>query len=376
MVIDACSFHDWTSVKEVAEYLPEGWRQLALRPGDKGGPLSFRSPRLYTNPTGSKDREVAPTAEEDAAANLIANLLDSGRTDRVVLGFDDGLLNTAYPHDYAAQVAVRATNDWNLERWLSRDDRLFGMVLISTSIPEAAAAEIRRVGKDDRIVAVAMGASVLDKTFGNPIYHPVYEAAVEMGLPLVIQTGCENFANHLLPPTAGGLPQTYGEYYALNNQAIETHLSRMVFHGIFERFPSLKVLAIGGGVSWVPSQIWKMDFGFKTTWAETPWLRRPPSEYFREHVRVSTYQIEHPEPPSRLVKALSTVPWIDEVLLYASGYPNWDWGRADAVGSLLPGDWRGNVLERNAIDFFRWPGKPQMSPRPGISPQAMSDVPV
>jgi hypothetical protein len=370
-MIDACAFHDWISIEEVIDYMPKGWQQLALRPGSLAGPLLFRDGRLYTNPLGSRDGDVRKENESNFDA-FVRNLLEDEGTDRVVLGYDDAILNTAYPHLYAAQVAVRATNDWTVDRWLSADNQLYGMVLVSTAIPDMAAAEIRRVGANERMVAVALGASALDKTFGHPVYKPIYEACDELSLPVVIQAGLENFGSHLMPPVAGGLPATYSEYYALNYQAVETHVSRMVMHGVFEQHPNLKVLVVGGGASWVPSLLWKMDFSHNTVGpGEAPWLRRPPSEYFREHVRVSTYQLERSPKPESLIKALGTVPWFSSVLLYASGYPSWDRNHRAGIAERLPAGWHEAVFDRNAMGFFRWPDEPRSTSVVGKSSEDM-----
>ena len=52
-------------------------------------------------------------------------------------------------------------------------------------------AEIRRAGAHERMVGIALGANGLGLPFGHPAYHPIYEAASEMKLPILIQVGLD-----------------------------------------------------------------------------------------------------------------------------------------------------------------------------------------
>src|SRR5260221_945399 len=178
---------------------------VVTRPGDLGGPVQVKGQWLYEHP---RDRRLAGEPGRLAVdfETLKVQVLDGGDLDRVVLGYDDGLLGTAYPSRYAAAAMVRAANDWTVEQWLSRDPRLFGLVLVSTEQPEVAAAEIRRVGANERMVGVALGANTLGRLFGDPIYSPIHQAAAEIGLPLVIQMGADAATDLAVRPVAGGFP--------------------------------------------------------------------------------------------------------------------------------------------------------------------------
>ena len=96
-----------------------------------------------------------------------------------------------------------------MDAWLARDERLYGLILVSGAMADVAAEEIRRLGRNERMVGVAMGANVLNLTFGHPAYHPIYRAAADQGLPVVIQVGSDLPASLLTPPVAGGHASTY-----------------------------------------------------------------------------------------------------------------------------------------------------------------------
>jgi hypothetical protein len=299
-------------------------------------------------PTGGAGTDVA---------TLIADLFDRGKRDRVVLSCSEGLYCTANSNHYVARAATSAANDWTVDRWLGRDPRLFGLILVSAAMPEQAAEEIRRLASVDQMVGVALGVNALSQPFGHPIYHPIYRAAAEASLPIVLQVGCDSPANLLTLPVAGGLPTTFGEYKAMIAQPAMSHLGSLILQGVFEMFPALRILVVGAGVSWIPGFLWRHDYYYKIEADAAPWLQRAPSEYFRSNIRVATYPLEKPREPSRLGDALMTVPWLDEVLMYASGYPAYDWQDLDTIADRVPSEWMERVERTNALKFYRWPGR-------------------
>jgi predicted TIM-barrel fold metal-dependent hydrolase len=271
-----------------------------------------------------------------------------------VLGYDDALLTTAFTNLHAARAMVRAANDWTAQEWLARDPRLHGLIMVQSSVPEEAAAEIRRVGEDERMVGVALGANGLSTPFGHLVYHPIYAAACELDLPLVLQVG-DSATTATSPPVAGGLPSTYGEYRALGMHAHMSHVATMIIQGVFERFPTLRLVLVGGGASWLPGYLWRLNYWHKAAQQSAPWLTRLPSDYFRDHIWVTTYQLEVSPAPERLATVLGTLPWIDRNLLYASGYPNRDAAEPSEVAARLPEAWHAGVFAGNAEACFRWP---------------------
>ena len=191
-VIDSCVFHEWASTSVLAPYMPANWAHILDQPM-----TSVKTQRPYFNPLGvtaqsaSTDGAVIPVLESPATSldRLRERILVDTPRERVVLSYDDGLMSTTFPAHYVARTVVQAANDWTAEEWLAGDERLYGLIMISTMLPADAAAEIRRSGVNERMVGIAMGGNGLSRPFGHPVYHPIYEAAVELGLPLVLQMG-------------------------------------------------------------------------------------------------------------------------------------------------------------------------------------------
>jgi predicted TIM-barrel fold metal-dependent hydrolase len=369
-VIDACAFHDWGGSPALVPYMPSGWGELITRTGDLLGPMNIKADWLFDHPFGGKADGTAPEEGPPGSdpALLVAQAIEARGVDRLVLGYHDGLLSSGYPAPFTAREAVRAANDWTVDQWLGRDDRLYAHILVVSSQPDEAAEEIRRLGGNDRFVAVALGANGLGRPFGHPVYNPIYAAAAELGLPIVLQAGCDAMADVPGAPTAVGLPATYAEYNVLSAQSLLAHVTSMIMAGVFDLYPDLQLLLVGGGAAWVPSFLWRLDFNVKfTRRLEAPWMQMTSTEYFTKHVRLGTYSLESPPQPERLAKVLRTIPEVESMLLYTSGYPNADGEGPDTIAARLPEEWHGRVFHDNALEFYRWPGDAATGRRPAAT---------
>ena len=103
---------------------------------------------------------------------------------------------------------------------------------------------------------------------------------------------------------------------------MQNTLTSLVFEGVFERFPKLKVVLIEGGFAWAPALCWRMDKHWERMREETPHVKRPPSEYVREHVWFTTQPIEEPDDPQHLAEVIDWLGW--DRLMFSTDYPHWD----------------------------------------------------
>ena len=103
---------------------------------------------------------------------------------------------------------------------------------------------------------------------------------------------------------------------------MQNTLTSLVFEGVFERFPKLKVVLIEGGFAWAPALCWRMDKHWERMREEVPHLKRPPSEYVREHVWFTTQPIEEPDHPQHLAEVIDWLGW--DRLMFSTDYPHWD----------------------------------------------------
>ena len=250
--------------------------------------------------------------------------------------------------DYAAAYC-RAFNDWTLEQWVATDSRFRASIHIAPQDPELAAAEIRRLGERPEFVQVMMPAGAR-LPFGNRFYHPIYAACHEMGLPVCVHFGAEG-AGISAPPTAAGHPTYYLEMRMARPQIAMAHVVSLICEGVFEKFPKLKFLFIEHDFFWAPGLMWHMDGDWKSVRDYTPWVKRLPSEYMREHIRFGSQPM--PNTPTKADLQI-LLDWLhaDEVLVFASDYPHWDWDEPSSVLAGFDPNLRRRVMAGNARELY------------------------
>jgi predicted TIM-barrel fold metal-dependent hydrolase len=354
-VIDAEVHHQWPSQRELVDYLPSEW-QAYLRPMDGYEVQLFPISATYSNPSGDyvSNAEGGPPSSDWNA--LERRVLSQRQLERAILSPDEATWTSVMLNKRLACHVAQAINDWCIDRWLNGGDkRLYSLVTVPNQWPEAAAAEIRRVGRHPRMVGVAMGANGLGVGFGHPAYQPIYEAAMESDLPIVIRADCEASPNTYTHPSGGGIPATYSEYRVLKFQSLASHLTNFISEGTFDRFTTLKLLVTGAGATWISTLMWKLDYKFEQQGREIAWVRKSPSAHFHDRVKVGSNPLNLQAGADRLRNLLESTPHLEDMLCYCGGYPYWDFDRAEDVAMTIPESWREKVLYSNARSLFRWP---------------------
>jgi len=366
VITDALAHVQWSSQLELMEHMTEGWREFLGRPGsfhgEGGGVMSALPVHKYQHPEGDYLSDSWPEPGGPPGSDPATLLAQT--QGRVVLSPQSGILVPSIPNHYLAVEVARAANDWLAARWLGADERLFGLVVVPNQLPEEAAAEIRRAGANPRMVGVLMGGNGLNKPFGHPAYHPIYAAAAELDLAVVIHGGGDATPEVITHTAAGGLPATWVEYRVLRAQPVITHLVSLIGQGVFEKFPGLRVLIAGIGVQWLPSIFWRFDVNWKSFRREAPWVTEAPSAYLRSHVRVGTWPLDRGPNPAAFRRHLDAFGGVGDLLCFASGYPERESDSLAAVESVIPAEWRQRVVESNSQWLYRWPGTSRDVPGP------------
>jgi predicted TIM-barrel fold metal-dependent hydrolase len=125
----------------------------------------------------------------------------------------------------------------------------------------------------------------------------------------------------------------------------------LVCEGVFEKFPSLRFVGIEGGLAWLPHLMWRMDKNYKALRDTTPWLKRLPSEYIVEHVRLTTQPIEEPGRRDELAQVLAMMS-AEKTVLFSSDYPHWDNDDPNRVLRRLSPDVRARILGGTAAELY------------------------
>ena len=131
--------------------------------------------------------------------------------------------------------------------------RFLGLGTIPMQDADLAIKELERCIKDIGLIGVQLGSNVNGKNLDDEILFPVFEAASDMSAAIFIHPwdvmGKENMEKYWLPWLVGMPAET--------SRAI----CSMIFGGVFERLPNLRVaFAHGGGA--FPSTIGRVQHGF------------------------------------------------------------------------------------------------------------------
>jgi uncharacterized protein len=368
-VVDVDLHHQIADWYEVVPFMPAGMRHRVRSPG--GPPFGNHGYRKVGSGVGE-----APLPPKNGSGPrhpatdpkwVRAAYLEARGVERAILTGQLFHLGVQANPDLAAAVA-RGVNDWTLETWVRPHDCFKGSILVAQQDPSQAAAEIDRLGDDPGMVQVLMG-SASEAPLGRRFYHPIYEACVRHGLPLALHLGGEG-AELAPAASAAGHPSTYVEWYADLPQSYMAHLTSMVTEGVFETFPTLKVVLYEGGVFWLPHLLWRLDKNWKGHRAETPWVTRAPSEYILAAVSLTTYPLEL-APKGRLHQLWEMIDG-DRRLLFSGNYPAWELGDPFEMVEPVPASARERVMADNALELYgaRLLASNRAGPAPAATPPA------
>jgi len=350
-MIDCDVHNDWVSAEVLLPYLDPYYRDYLQRgelPGPRGAFPHAHRPWLHPEGYMRTDLRASNGGSVGSDYQLIKEqLLDKYHMDYVVLTGEEGVEISTLANPYYASALAKAHNDYTIAEWLSRDKRLKGSLLVAPQDPHAAAQEIRRTGQHPDLVQVLV-SSGSQRPYGDPFYHPIWEAAAELDLPIAIHLGSASGVN--VGVMGAGAPTFYWEAHSLYCVHGLGHVASLIAHGVFEKWPNLTFILVECGVAWLPGILWRLDNDYRALRKETPWLKRLPSEYARDHIRLTTQPLENPKDKHHLWNLLETIDG-QHTLLFATDYPHWDFDDPTTVN--IPSEWKDDVMDANARRVYR-----------------------
>jgi predicted TIM-barrel fold metal-dependent hydrolase len=304
--------------RDLDPYLSERWRKHIAEYGKishRGYALRNMYPRFMPN---TARRDAWPPDGGPPGSDLDFMRQQHLDAHDIEFGILEPLMESNLVRNLELSAALcSAINDWQLETLTDKEPRLRSSIQIPFEDPKAAVAEIDRRAPDTPFAQIQLTSSS-NEPIGRPRYWPIFEAAAHYNLPIGMHVGGENAH----APSSSGWPSFYVEDHHRLVHTMQTQATSMVLEGVFERFPSVKVIVIEGGFAWLPTLAWRLDAHWRKMRSEVPHLKRPPSEYMRSNLLVSTQPMEEPSDPAHLRKTLE---WIGfDRLVLATDYPHWD----------------------------------------------------
>jgi predicted TIM-barrel fold metal-dependent hydrolase len=337
--VDACAHPVVTSSRQLVDYLPNPWRQHGYPGPEDYDFVRTEAPFLDADQTDG-------LAGSDPELLHRRTCIEQGMNRVVLVPRTRGLL----PNLDLNIAVCAATNQWLAEQWLDSAyrEQFVGTIRIDPRDPRQAVAEIERWADHPQMVQVAVTTQSL-APYGQRQYDPVWEAVEAHGLPLLVSA--DGGAGVHFPQTVSGKPSFYIEKAVLYPSNSVFHVASMLAEGTFEKFPALKVVFGDGGLDFLPAMMWRMHKDWRGNHAEVPWIKKSPIEYVRSNVRFLTDGLAGVDDADAWSFWMG-LGFADELLLYASKYPKWDFVAASEATTGLPAEWRDAILGGTAAALY------------------------
>ena len=305
--------HVFENDREIYEFLPamfrgreELLRNSLFPPMDSWNRAALSIAGRYKEGMTS---ELFKKANYDITAREWAAFLDTAGISGTVL-YPTAALGFARVKEVEWGIALaQAYNDWMREHFMRADPRIRAIALLPVQDAQAAAEELRRAITKLGMVGGLLIAGHRRKPLGDAYYDPIYRTAEELDTVISIH--------------AGGP----GDRFEMFDRAIEarclghptslmTEMTSMMFHGVFDRFPSVRFAFLEGGVAWALFLRERMQEAYEQWSVQAPELKKSPDEHL-----AGGRIFFHAELDERIIPYAASVLG-PGTLLYASDFPH------------------------------------------------------
>ncbi len=250
----------------------------------------------------------------DPGARL--KVLDEERIDKALFFPSIHLLWGDIRSPEVSAETCRAYNNWMSDFCGTDPDRLFGMGIIPLQDVGLAIAETKRLAK------LGMRGLIIrpERYNGLALYDEqcdgIWEVAQADNLAIAIHgsfgSRMKGFSSERYPDN------TFYDHMIAHPFGQMAVMMDVIAGGVLDKFPRLRVGFFESGLGWIPYWIDRLDEHFEIMGHHTPWLKRLPSDIFREQCFVSMEADEETGLSWMKDKGL-----LDSVL-WGSDYPHFD----------------------------------------------------
>jgi len=265
-------------------------------------------------------------------------------------------------------AGARAHNRWMAEFVAQCPLRRFGLASVTPFWGVDEAVKEVRWARDNGLRGIMLPHMMTGQDpYHHPKYEPLWAVCEDLGMVIHFHSGAapmqEYFGAAIFGVQAGEappveLPGALGIYVTEVAWWLTRPAVFMIWGGVFERHPTLKVAITEGSTIWVPELLALMDqrygdhhFSAKLGTGYKAHLKMKPSEYFRRNIRVGSSAMSHREAEMRHQIGLQTIMW-------GSDYPHPE-GTWPVTRQMMVDVFRGipdreieAMLGGNAADFY------------------------
>jgi len=184
------------------------------------------------------------------------------------------------------RAVFSAYNDWLTDFCAYSPSRLKGIAHILTDDNmEAGLAELRRAAKLGLCGAMIPIYPRPPEFYDQPLYEPLWAIAQDLDMPLSLHIGTRRPGSHTLGAQGkiiqGPADRSNTDYW------VRMSLGHIIFSGVLERYPDLRLVNVEQDLSWIPYFMDRMD----TTYRDRPFQATYrfknamlPSDFMRRNV--------------------------------------------------------------------------------------------
>ena len=181
----------------------------------------------------------------------------------------------------------RVYNDWIAEFCQAYPDRLKGIAMLNVDDVGLGVKELERCASMGLVGAMITVYPPEDRPYASPEYEPLWSAAVDLEMPLSLHIATNRMRAN--DPFADQAAEDIDPVFFSNvDHWVRMSLAHMIFGGVFERHPRLRVGSIEMEASWAPHFLDRVDYNYtqrpKTAKSHTFKEDMMPSDYFHRNV--------------------------------------------------------------------------------------------
>lgn len=198
-----------------------------------------------------------------------------------------GMLLCALPDADYKHACFNAFNHWMRDFIQEDPKRLIGIGQSAVRSVKDAIADLHQIKEFGLKGVMLPSEPSCDMDYDDPAFDPLWEVAIELGLPLSFHVLTGRGPHKLSKPPRGGMLAGFGSII----RELQDVAGLFIFGRVFERHPDLRIVLVESDAGWVPHFCSRMDHAYKRHrfWMKAEPMAKLPSEYFHENV-YTTFQ--------------------------------------------------------------------------------------
>jgi predicted TIM-barrel fold metal-dependent hydrolase len=270
-----------------------------------------------------------------------------------VLQPSQGLFWYRVPDSELLTEVCRVYNDWITDFCKPYPERLKGIAMLNVDDVDEACQELARCKQLGLVGAFIPVSPLPDKPYRHPIYERLWWTAQDLDVPLLLHIGTPRAGVPGNEFTVDSNDMT-GAGRSTTDYWVRYSLGAMLFAGVFDRYPRLKVGSVEHETMWIPHWLQQMDFTYRERPVFTKgWKSREgmlPSDYWRRNMFVEFMEDD-------LGVKIRDVIGVDN-MLWGSDFPHSEstWPQSkqflDRIFAGVPEEDRRKITADNAAKMF------------------------